>query len=258
MYQVSGGSGQQQVMFESGEIHALFYIRIHEFLADATNISTSASVPSSLSLFSAGLWLSDRHTERAERTGLRGAYEAAREWLEKTHRVVFWVGGMGRHLRLELSMATLIAMRANMEKHQLLRLNKEMRRLHSRLVQSGCDVTLIDAMNARREFYDHIRGMLEYHATQVAEHVGRCFLGLHRFVRELYLENPTNNLDVMAAPRDISDDVFRYMYTSTVFQLSQWTEERIESSVPQTAPSFKMEYPQHDEWTIVDSERRDG
>lgn len=258
MYEVSGGPDEQQATFATAEIHALFYIRVHEFLADATRISASNSIPSTLSLFSGGRWLATRYPELAERAGLRSAYNATNEWLEQTHRIVFWAPSIWRHLRLELPMSSLISMRANMEKHQLLRLSKEIRRLHSRLVQSGCDISLLDAINVRAEFYEHIRGMLEYHATQVAEHVAGCFLGLYRFVRELYLENPTNNMDAIRVPDDVSDDVFRYMYASTVFQLSQWSEDRIASSTPQTAPSFRKSYRQHAAWEVVDSERRDA
>lgn len=257
MYRVSGDPGQQQATFGSAEIQALFYIRVHEFVADATRISASPNVPSSLSLFSGGHWIAERHPAHAQRTGFKAAYDQAKHWLSAAHRIVFWAPSIWRHLRLELPMSTLVAMRANMEKHQLLRLDSEIRRLHSRLNQSGCDVSLLDTVNARGEFEDHIRGMLEYHATEVAEHIARCFRGLYHFVRELYLQNPTNNLDAIAVPSDISDDVFRYMYASTVFGLSQWTDQRIVSSIPETAPSFKMSYPQNQDWGIVDSERRD-
>jgi len=256
MYKVSGGPGEQQAIFATAEIHALFYIRVHEFLADATRISTVSSIPSALSLFSGGRWLASRYPERADRAGLRGAYDAANEWLEQKHRIVFWAPSIWRHLRLELPMFALISMRANMEKHQLLRLSKEIGRLRSRLGQSGCQVSLLETVKVRPEFYEHIRGVLEYHATQVAEVVARCFLALYRFVRELYLENPTNNLDAIRVPEDITDDAFRYMYASTVFQLSQWTEDRIASSVPETAPSFRKAYPQHAAWDVIESERR--
>jgi hypothetical protein len=70
MYRVSGEPGQQQAMFVSSELLALFYIRVHEFLADATDISRAAGVPSSLSLLSGGLWLAERYESIAGRAGL--------------------------------------------------------------------------------------------------------------------------------------------------------------------------------------------
>jgi len=257
MYRVSGDPGEQQAIFASAEVQALFYIRVHEFLAEATRISLSPSTPSALSLFSAGGWLCGRHPDRAKRTGLEAAYKTASAWFGQVHRIVFWAPSVWRHLRLELSMAALIAMRANLEKHQLLRLNREIRRLQSKCVESGCRLSLIEAVAVRGEFEDHARGMLEYHATEVAELVGRYFLALFRFARELYLEHPTNNLDAAPFPADISDDVFRYMYVSTVFHLAKWTEERLASSIPQTSPSFKRLYRQHQAWAIVESERGD-
>lgn len=257
MYRVSGEPGQQQAMFASSELHELFYIRVHEFLSDATRISASPSLPSNLSLFSGGRWLCERHPPRAASSGLREAYDRAAAWFDAAHRIVFWAPSVWRHLRLELPMSTLIAMRANLEKHQLLRLTTEVRRLRTKLAQSGCELSIVEAVAVRPEFDDHIRGMLAYHATEVAEHLGRYFLALYRFVREIYCEHPTNNLDAMPFPPDVSDDVFRYMYVSTVVQLSRWTEERIVSSTPETAPSLKAPYPQQRDWSIVESERAD-
>lgn len=257
MYAVSGRPGEQQAVFGSSEIQAIFYIRVHEFLAVTTKVPAVDGVPQALSLFSAGAWLSQRFPEEAREAGLDTAHHRADEWLKRVHRIVFWAPSVGRHLRLELSMATLIAMRANLEKHQLLRLDREIRRLRSKCAQSGCELSLSEAVAARGEFEDHIRGMLEYHATEVAEHVGRYFFAFYHFVRQRYLVHPTNNLDDIPYPGDISDDVFRYMYTSTLLRLSGWTESRILSATPETASSFKGPYPQHAEWSIVESEQGD-
>jgi hypothetical protein len=257
MYSVVGDSGRQQAAFRSEEVQALFYIRVHEFLADAQKMSPSASLPPNLSLLSGGTWIAKRHRARAEHTGLLPAYEEAERWFAAVHPVVFWAPSVWRHLRLELSMATLISMRANLEKHQLLRLNREIRRLQAKCEQAECDLTMSQAVAVRPEFEAHLKGMLQYHATEVAEHIARCLLGLHRYVKELYRESPTNNLDVAKYPSDVSDDVFRYMYTSTVFHLAQWTEQRITSSIPETAPSFQHPYPQHADWSIVERERSD-
>lgn len=257
MYSVQGDGDRQEAVFRAEEVQALFYIRVHEFLADAQKVSPSATLPPNLSLLSGGTWIAKLHRARAEQTGFRQAYEAAERWFDTVHRMVFWAPSVGRHLRLELSMATLISMRANLEKHQLLKLNREIRRLQTKCQQAGCDLTISQAVAVRPEFEAHLKGMLEYHATEVAEYIGRCLLGLYRYVKELYRETPTNNLDIAKYPPDVSDEVFRYMYTSTVFHLAQWTEERIASSIPETAPSFKHPYPQHADWSIVESERRD-
>ncbi|HEX5408753.1 MAG TPA: hypothetical protein VFW89_03180 [Gemmatimonadaceae bacterium] len=257
MYRVSGDPGQQQALFASSEVQDLFYIGVHEFLADATRVSSSPGVPSNLSLLSGGGWLCKQHPERAARAGLIEAHTRATSWFATVHRIVFWAPDVCRHLRLELPMTTIVAMRANLEKHQLLRLTTEIRRLRSKLAQSGCALSIAETVAARPDFDDHIRGMLEYHSTEVAEHLGRYFLALYHFVREIYLERPTNNLDALAFPSDVSDEIFRYMYVSTVFRLSGWTEQRIVSSTPETAPSFKATYPQHRDWDIVESERGD-
>jgi hypothetical protein len=257
MYQVSGAPGEQQAIFASAEIQALFYIRVHEFLAEAPVRSSPTSVPHALSLFSGGGWIAQRHPTRAKRTGLEDAYNRADQWFSRVHRIVFWAPSISRHLRLELPMKTLIAMRANLEKHQLLRLEQEIQRLHSKCIQSGCHLSVIEAVAVREEFESHVRGMLEYHATQVAELIARYFLALYRFIRELYLEHPTNNLDQISAPPDISDDVFRYMYAATIVGFARWTESRIESSIPTTAPAFKQSYPQHETWSVIDTEQNE-
>lgn len=258
MYRVSGDPGQQQAIFASSEVHELFYIRVHELLADATRISTSPSIPSNISLFSGGGWLSDRHPDQAKRSGFKEAYDRSNAWFGSVHRIVFWAPSLSRHLRLELPMTTMIAMRANLEKHQLLRLTTEVRRLRTKLAQSGCELSVAETVAVRPEFDEHIRGMLAYHATEVAEHFGKYFLALYRFVREVYIEHPTNNLDAIPFPPDVSDEIFRYMYVSTVYRLSRWTDERIISFTPESAPSFKRPYPQHREWSIVETERGDA
>ena len=258
MYRVSGEPGQQQAMFASSELLALFYIRVHEFLADATDISRAAGIPSTLSLLSGGLWLADRYVTIAGGESLRAPYERARDWFDRRHRLVFWAPSVWRHLRLELSMGQLIAMRSNLAKHQVLRLNNEIRRLQSSCGRSGCELTAREAVAVRDEFDEHLRGMLEYYSTEVAELVAGCLLGLHRFVRELYERHPTNNLDLYSYPDDIADDVFRYMHARTVFQLAQWNEARITSSLPSTSPSFTKAYPQHREWDDPEFDRRDA
>ena len=80
MYRVSGLPGEQQAVFASSEMQALFYIRAHEFMADATDLSSSPAVPSTMSLLSGGRWISQRHLQQARRTGLHQAYERAHEW----------------------------------------------------------------------------------------------------------------------------------------------------------------------------------
>jgi hypothetical protein len=255
MYRVIGEPGAQQALFASAEVQALFFIRSHEFLAEATYVSSAPSVPRTMSLLRGGSWISNRHPERAEAARLADAYRAASEWFTKVHRIVFWAPSVWRHLRLELPMSSLISMRANLEKHQLLRLTSEIHRLRSKCNQSGCELSVPNAIAVKSDFDDHIKGMLHYHATEIAEHLGRCFYALYRYVCEVYRESPTNSLDQFHIPADMSDETFRYMYASVVLQLSGWSDDRILSSTPETAPAFKMTYPQHATWESLDFER---
>lgn len=256
MYRVSGSPGEQQAIFPSREVQALFYVRVHEFLA-AASVPAVGSAPPNLSLFTAWFWLAQKYPEEARRAGLDHAYESAEGWFDTIHRVVFWAPSVWRHLRLEVPMRTLIAMRANMEKHQLLRLDREIRRLREKCVAAGCKLSIVEAVAAREEFEDHVRGMLEYHATEAAEHLARCFLAVYEFVRNRYLRNPTNNLAEIPCPEGVTDDVFQYMYASAVFGLSGWTERRIVESLPETAYAFKGPYPQHADWEIIEIDVRD-
>ncbi|HEX6367492.1 MAG TPA: hypothetical protein VF006_01090 [Longimicrobium sp.] len=255
MYRVSGTAGEQQAMFSSAEIQALFYIRVHEFLAPTTKVSSVASAPGEFSLFSGGAWLTTRYPDEAREAGLDAAYRGAAEWFDRLHRIVFWAPSVSRHLRLELPMRSIISMRANLEKHRLLRLDREIGRLQKKCAASGCPLTTAEAVAAREDYETHIRGMLEYHATEVAEHVGQYFLALYRLVLLRYQKHPTNKLDEMPYPHDVSNDVYRYMYTSAIWSLSGWTEARIKSSIPGTSPSFKYPYPQHEDWSVVEREQ---
>lgn len=256
MYRVSGPPGEQQAMFQSREAQALFYVRVHEFLADAS-LPVVDSAPANLSLFNAGLWLAQKYPDEAKSAGLDHAYGAAQAWFSIIHRVVFWAPSVRRHLRLEVPMQTLIAMRANMEKHRLLRLDREIRRLRAKCSASGCELSIVETVAAREEFEEHLRGMLNYHGTEVTENVARCFLAVYEFLRNRYMQNPTNKLDQVLCPAGVTDDVFRYMYASAVVGLSRWTERRIVESLPEIARCLKGPYPQHAAWEIVESEAGD-
>lgn len=255
MYEVSGPTGEQQAIFSSREVQALFYVRVHEFLATAS-LPAIGSAPHNISLLTGGLWLAERYPDEANRAGMDGAYKSAAAWFGTKHRVVFWAPSVWRHLRLEVPMNTLVRMRSNMEKHHLLRLDTEIRGLQKKCIAAGCTLSIVDAVAAREELENHVREMLEYHATEVAEHLARCFLAFFHFLRNRFVLNPTNNLDYIRSPEGVTDDVFRYMYASAVVGLSGWSEDRIVGSLPETARSFKEPYPQHADWEIVEIEAR--
>jgi hypothetical protein len=256
-YRVSGAPRDQQAIFANQEVNALFYIRVNELLAPAGPALSVDDAPQNLSLFSAGEWLAKKYPTDEGAFALGEAYSRAADWFNNEHRVVFWAPSVWRHLRLVLPMQQIIAMRANLEKHQLLRLDREIRRFRNKCAESGCELTWAEACAAREEFEDHIQGMLEYHATEVAEHVSRYFLAFYRFLRGRYNRNPGNNLDAHLPDAPVSDDVYRYMYASAVVGLSGWTEARIEASVPHTTRNLKGSYPQHADWSIVEAEGGD-
>jgi hypothetical protein len=139
-----------------------------------------------------------------------------------------------------------MAPQSHFAKHSLLKLGREAIRLRDMAVRAGTSLTTAEAVAAREEFVAHLSGMMEYHATQLAELVGKYFVAFHRFVKNRYNKYPTNNLDLIPAPDGISDDVYRYMYAHAVVSFSGWSQARIEEFVPDTASCFKPEYPQHE------------
>jgi hypothetical protein len=245
-FEVSGLPGQQQAVFASESAFTLFCVWMYEFVAQEPRAYTGPEKISDRSLFGGGLWLAERYATEAKAAGLDVAGQELLGWLERPIRVRFWSGSLGRHVSLNESFRTLMAPQAHFAKHSLLKLGREITRLREMAGRANCPLTEAEAVDARDEFRAHLEGMMEYHATELAELAGRYFLSFFRFVRGRYEENPTNRLDQIRPPADISDEVYRSMYASAVVGLARWTERRIESSIPQTADSFKNVYPQHD------------
>lgn len=253
-YTVSGRRGQQQALFANADAYTLFYIRVNEFLAERELRGALAAARPSVSLLSGLEWLASRYAGEAKVAGLDQACHQARDWVTATHHIVFWAPSIWRHVRLSLPARTMIAMRANFEKHHVMRLDQELTRLRRKCAAAGCPLSVAETLGVRAEFDDHLKGMLEYHATRVVELLGRLLLSQWNFVRRRYEQNPTNNLDLIAGSAQYSHEVFRYMYGSTVLGLAQWSEERITSCIPETAPSLLGTYPQHKPWDDVASE----
>lgn len=200
-----------------------------------------------LSLFDGGLWLIERYPDEAATAGWAHEAGELKEWMDRPVRIRFWSGELCRHLEFEEPFRGILGSHANLLKHNLLKLGVELRRLQRRCARSGAQLTDAQVVGARDEYAAHLKGMMEYHATEVAERVGRYFLGFYRFVCARYERNPTNNLDEMAMPSGMTDNLFRYLYASTIFSFAGWKEERLMSSIPETGLHFKPPYPQHED-----------
>jgi hypothetical protein len=233
-------------MFASESAFTLFYIWMYEFVAQEPAVFTGSEKVKDRSLLGRGLWLAQRYAREAKAAALDVAGQHLLEWLERPIRVRFWAGSLRRHISLNESFRTLMAPQAHFAKHSLLKLGREISRLREMSGRANCPLTEAEAVDVREDFKAHLEGMMQYHATELAELAGRYFLSFFRFIRGRYEGNPTNHLDQIRPPADISHDVYRYMYASAVVGLARWTDKRIESSIPQTADSFKKRYPQHD------------
>ena len=245
-FTVSGAQGDQQVVFRSAAEHRLFYIRMHEFVAEATDVYSGEEAPHSLSLLDGIAWLTKRFPDEAAAAGLDVAVKKLTSWLDRVVRVRFWSGALWRHLTFSDSFRTLLAPQAHFSKHTLLKLGIEVRRLRRMCERAGCIITDAEAVAAKDEYAAHLDGMMQYHATELAELAGRCFLAFHRLLKARFEKNPTNNLDLIQAPAGVTDDVYRYLYASTVVSFSGWTESRILEFIPETRRNLKLPYPQQE------------
>jgi hypothetical protein len=219
---------------------------MYEFVATESPIFVGEDGFKDRSLFGGGKWLVERYPDEAAVAGMDTAATELAAWLERRVRVRFWSGNLSRHVELNETFRTYMAPQSHFAKHSLLKLGREVIRLRDMAVRAGTSLTTAEAVAAREEFVEHLSGMMEYHATQLAELVGKYFVAFHRFVKNRYNKYPTNNLDLIPAPDGISDDVYRYMYAHAVVSFSRWSQARIEEFVPDTASSLKPEYPQHE------------
>jgi len=247
IFTVSGNASQQTAVFPCSAAHTLFFIYMYEFVATESPLFVGEDGFKDRSLFGGGKWLVERYPGEAAIAGMDTAATELAAWLERRVRVRFWSGNIWRHVELNETFRTYLAPHSHFAKHSLLKLGREVIRLRDMATQAGTSLTTAQAVAAREEFVAHLAGMMEYHATRLAELVGRYFVAFHKFVKNRYSKYPTNNLDLIAPPEGISDDVYRYMYAHAVFSFSGWSQARIEEFVPETAGSLKLEYPQHEE-----------
>lgn len=246
-FTVSGDPGEQQALFMTEAHHRLFISAVQEFIAEATDVTEGQDgIPRNLSLFGAGLWLIGQHAEEAESANWTRAATELERWLDRPVRIRFWSGEIWRHVEYEAPFKRTFTAHANLIKHGLLKLGPEIRSLRAACAAGGAELSEAEAVAAIPEYAAHIQGMMEYHATEVAELAGEYFFGLYRFVRTRWERTPTNHLDRIPPPPGVTDDVFRYLYASTLFQFSGWTEARIRGSIPGTGRHLRRIYPQHE------------
>lgn len=204
-FKVSGPPGAQQAVFANEAAFTLFYIW-YEFVAQEPAVFTGPEKITDRSLLGGGLWLADRYGSETTAAGLNVAGQQLLDWLERPIAVRFWSGSLWRHVSLNESFRTLMAPQAHFAKHSLLKLGREITRLSEMAGRASGPLTEAEAVDAREEFKAHLHGMMEYHATELAELVGRYFLSFYRFVRGRYDENPTNRLVQIRPPAGISSD----------------------------------------------------
>lgn len=207
-FTISGLPGQQQIVFACEPAFTLYYILIYEFVAQEPAVFTGPESIPDRSLLGGGLWLAKRYSNEARAAGFDVASQRLRDWLERPIAFRFWSGSLWRHVSLNESFRTLLAPQAHFAKHSLLKLGREITRLQKMAGKANCPLTDAEAIDAREEFKAHLQGMMEYHATELAELAGRYFLALYRFVKARYEQNPTNNLDQIRPPADVSNDVY--------------------------------------------------
>ena len=245
-FTVVGAPDAQQAYFGSSANQTLFYLKANELLAVANGIAVPGVSKKDMSLMDAGEWLAEQLAADETGCGLKSAVCSLQTFLNEELRIRFWCGALGYHLELRQSFAALLRFHANFEKHSLLKLSVEVRRFRVALSAAGCELSYSEVLVARDEFSAHIKGMMEYHATELAEMLGHYFVALFRLTIGRVDGSHEGRRTLLYYPAGITDEFFQELYSSAILTFSGWSEERILRFIPKTASTFKLPYPQHE------------
>jgi hypothetical protein len=246
-FTVTGSEDAEQAYFGSSASHTLFFLKANELIAVAKDIAVPGVSKKDLSLIDAGEWLAAQFAPNETGAGVQLAISNLQTFLNEEFRIRFWSGALGYHLQLKQSFAELLRFHANFEKHSLLKLSVEVRRLRAALSTAGCELSYSEVLVARDEFSAHIKGMMEYHATELAEMLGHYFIALFRLASDRVDKSFEGRRTLQYYPAGITDEFFQDLYSSAILTFSGWPEERIVRFIPKTASILKLPYPQHED-----------
>lgn len=241
LYHVVGQPDAQNVHFHGRPAFRLFAIRAAELWSEAADNVAVSGVPKNLSILNGLAWVTEQIPEGSAKN-LATAVGSLRVWLDTVDPCRFWCPEINRELNLPVPRRSLWNAWANAEKHTLLRLQQVMRNIKT--WATAVDIKLRDEHlpAVLASFIEWASGYCEYHATMVAELIGKAFWQLNVLIEERWrANNCSNNSGTISHPVGTSSSFFKGLHTDLLV-FHRYNEARILPLTPHTSPSFKTIY----------------
>lgn len=240
LYSVSGSTGDQQAVFKSAEAFRLFAIRVSELWSEARSNVTVDGAPPNLSILAGLHWVTPRLTEKsAAELNIRLTELSC--WLDDVDPSRFWCGDLDEHFEFRVARRHLWTVWANSIKHTFLRLQKVATQVSAWCQSAGKPVKDSDVLYVLDAFEEWLSGYCEYHATTMAELIGRVFLALNRVVVERWEANGRSNDSRRISHPAGASTFFKDLHTS-VLVFHRYDNDRITNYIPTTSRNLRPTY----------------
>jgi hypothetical protein len=241
IFEVTGKAPNQNVAFKSHASFNLFLVWITEFYSEGIRSYRVKGKYSNMSLCEGIKWFCAKYPKESKESGLQDNFATLEDWVNKEHEYNFYCGDIDKEFEIYLSRKDLFNFCSNITKHNIFRLNIVLTKLKRIYKKYGYDLDYSEVLSTLDDFEQHIREAMRYYASYLIELLGYVFLSLNEIICKRYKKQGTNDASKMKYPKNISSDIFRELYSSTlVFQ--SYERNRIKDYTPTTWKYLKKDY----------------
>jgi hypothetical protein len=240
LYKVVGIPSEQMIHFATGAAFELFAIRVAELVSESRGNVKIPGVPANVSLVSGLTWVADRLSEPGT-ASLRAQLRTLTAWLEERDPCRFWCAGLGVEMTFYVPRIQLWNVFGNNLKHTFLRLQRVTKQLHRWSADAGLIVDGSDVLHVLDAFGEWLRGYCEYHASMVAELIGRVFDALNNIIWQRWQANGATNKSSQIVHPPGASSYFQDLHGSLLV-FRRYDETRITALIPETSPNLRQIY----------------
>jgi len=242
LYKIGGEAPEQTAIFHDDPAFDLFLIFAGEFFSEGVRSANISGKYQNYSLFSALMSLAEKHQGEMQARYLHSVLEKTDAWMTREVEFEFWCPEVQTQIKLLLSRKQVLHFGNVAVKHNLLRLSDLLTKLAKWCQDADYQFSsqqLIPVFNSMNE---EVRNRLRYHATYMLELLGEVFMAVNRIIVSRFDANPTNRADQTHFPSDLTDDVFRDLYSSMLVFRRYDEDKRIRAYTPACSQYLKLKY----------------
>lgn len=242
LYKVLGNNPNQNILFHNDSCFDLFLIHINELFSEGIENVVIDGKNHNLSLFDGSKWLCSKHECESKISGFLESVETIETWLNRVTPFRFWCSGIDKEIIIKLSYKNLISFGGNFSKHSLLRLSSILSKLRRLCERYDFQINDSEILYVKESFEEELRNRLLYHASYIAEIVGKYFYSLHQLIYNRYKQNPTNDTRKMFHPEGVSSTTYKDIYGTVIAFFSAYSYQRFWDNIPITNNHFQTDY----------------